>query len=60
MSYWKDKEDDYQEKLMTRLNKEGVVKKYERRALMIKNVAKAIIVITAIMCVVSVVVGIVM
>lgn len=60
MSYWKDKEDDYQEKLMTRLNKDGVVKKYERRALMIKNVAKAIIIITAIMCVVSVVVGIVM
>lgn len=59
MSYWKDKEDDYQEKLMTRLNKEGVVKKCERRALMIKNVAKAIIIITAIMCVVSVVVGIV-
>lgn len=60
MSYWKDKEDDYQEKLMTLLNKEGVVKKYERRALMIKNVAKAIIIITAIMCVVSIVVGIVM
>lgn len=60
MSYWKDKEDDYQEKLMTRLTKEGVIKKYERRALMIKNVAKAIIVITAIVCVVSVVIGIVM
>ena len=60
MSYWKDKEDDYQEKLMTRLTKEGVVKKYERRALMIKNVAKAIIIITVIVCVVSVVVGIVM
>ena len=60
MSYWKDKEDDYQEKLMTRLNKEGVIKKYERRALMIKNVAKAVIIITAIMCVVSVVVDIVM
>ncbi len=59
MSYWKDKEDDYQEKLMTRLNKEGVIKKYERRALMIKNVAKAIIVITAIVCVISIVVGIV-
>lgn len=60
MSYWKDKEDDYQEKLMTRLTKEGVIKKYERRALMIKNVAKVIIIITAIMCVVSVVIGIVM
>lgn len=58
MSYWKDKEDDYQEKLMTRLNKEGVVKKYERRALIIKNVSKAVIIITAIVCAVSVVVGI--
>lgn len=45
---------------MTRLNKDGVIRKYERRALMIKNVAKAIIVITAIVCVISVVVGIVM
>ena len=59
MSYLKDKEDDYQEKLMTRLTKEGVVEKCERRALMIKNVAKAIIIITAIMCILSVVIGIV-
>ena len=59
VNFWEDNEDDYQEKLMTEWDKSGIFEKHKRRARIVSNVAKVLITICVILCIISFVIGIV-